>query len=159
MKFKSDKQRKAVMAKLRGLATFYRPINIKNKGVFYRGTAKGRGVGTGALGKGVYITWDKGAAEAFSRISAQKNKYDLSSAKVTKYKLPKDLKLLDANSKTMQNIKVKLGVAPRDKVGDPIFATALRREILKKGKYDGVISDDKYDGIVIFNEEKLKRQD
>ena len=35
-------------------------IYRKNKGIFYRGVGKGgKGTGLGALGKGVYITWDR----------------------------------------------------------------------------------------------------
>ena len=43
-------------------------IYKKNKGVFYRGVGRsGKGTGLGALGKGVYITWDRGMAQAYAK--------------------------------------------------------------------------------------------
>jgi len=135
-------------------AKFYNPLWQKNKGKFYRGTSGGKGVGmSGVLGKGLYVTWTEGMASAFANISKEKNN---GKAVVEEYQLPKDLKLLDAQSKTMMDTKRGLGVSPLDKIDDPVFAYALTDEIQRKG-FDGVISDDVADGIVIFNPEKIKK--
>lgn len=131
-------------------AEFYPFLWKQNKGIFYRGTSDGKGVGGGVLGEGKYFTWKKGMAEAFAKISAQEHGRE---PKVEEEKLSKDLKLLDAKSKTFFEIKKSLGVNPFDKVGDPFFAKVLTEEVKKKG-YDGVISDDVADGLVVF-EKKL----
>lgn len=136
-------------------AVFYKSLWDKNKGVFYRGTSeKGKGVGFGVLGEGTYLTWDRGMAKAFSVISAEKNKEEW--GKVNSFKLPKNLKLLDAQSKTMVDFKKGLGLKGWEKTGDPLFVRLLTERFKKRG-YDGVISDDVADGIVIFNPEKIKK--
>jgi len=132
--------------KLKDQAVFYDSLWDNNKGIFYRGTANGKGLGVGVLGHGTYVTWKKGMAEAFAEISAQQTK---GTPRVEEIKLSKDLKLLDAQSKTMFDIKKKLGVSPFEKVGDPFFARVLTEEIRKLG-FDGVISDKVADGIVVF---------
>ena len=39
----------------------------ENKGIFYRGqSSTGKGQGFGMLGLGIYLTWDKGVAQAFA---------------------------------------------------------------------------------------------
>ena len=132
--------------KLPDQAKFYDSLWIQNKGVFYRGTSGGKGLSMGVLGAGTYVSWKEGMAKAFAKISAMKNQGE---PKVEEIKLSKDLRLLDAQSKTFNDIKRKLGVNPFEKVGDPLFARVLTEEVKMLG-YDGVISDDVADGIVIF---------
>lgn len=138
---------------LKDKAKFYAPLYKKNNGIFYRGVSNNKGVGASVLGDGKYVTWDKGMAEAFAKISHEENKGE---AIVESYKLDKDLKLLDAQSKTMGDIRKNLGVSPYDKVSDPMFARILTHDIKEKG-YDGVISDDKADGVVIFDKTKMRK--
>jgi len=138
---------------LKDKARFYEPLYKKNKGVFYRGVSGDKGVGVAALGEGKYVTWDREMAEAFAKISKEEHG---GTPTVEAYKVDKDLILLDAQSKTMVDIKKSLGVKSYDKISDPMFAKALTYEIKEKG-YDGVISDDKADGIVIFDDTKLHK--
>lgn len=141
--------------RLPDLANFYDSLWQKNNGVFYRGYAKiddeKVGMGSGVLGAGRYYAWDRGVAKAFSEIASEEKG---GSPRIEETTLPRDLKLLDAQSKTMIDLKRSLGVEPFEKVGDPLFARVLTAEIKKRGEYDGVISDDKFDGILIFEKDK-----
>lgn len=138
--------------RLKDQAEFYDFLWERNEGIFYRGTSNGKGLGFGVMGKGIYISWERGMAKGFANISSEKIG---GKPKVIRYKLPKDIKLLDAQSKTMGDIKRSLGVQSWDKIGDKVFASILTHEIQKRG-YDGVISDSVADGIVIFDESKVQ---
>jgi hypothetical protein len=127
---------------LSDVAKFYPRLHERNKGRFFRGTSGGKGQGFGALGAGLYLSWDKKMAAAFGK-------------DVAVYELPKDLKLLDAQSKTMFDFKATMGFKPWEYSGDPMYARALKMMAEQKG-YDGVISDELAEGIVVFDEKKVK---
>ena len=72
-------------------------------------------------------------------------------ARVEEYKLTRtNLNILDTSSKTFFDIKSKMGVDPFAKIADPMFARILRLEMQDLG-YDGAISDNKADGMVLFD--------
>ena len=49
-------------------ASIWKFLYSKYKGEFYRGVSeKGTGVGLGALGVGVYLTWEEGMAKVFAK--------------------------------------------------------------------------------------------
>ena len=144
---------KPKIGRLAGQADFYNSLWERNKGVFYRGTAGGSGLGFGVLGEGLYVTWEKGMANAFARIGAEEHGGKVS---VKEIKLPRDLKLMDYQGKECWEIRKSMGVESRyDKIGDPMFAKLFTYEMEKKG-FDGAISDDKADGIVIFDPKRVK---
>jgi hypothetical protein len=132
---------------------FYYYLWDRNKGIFFRGSSSNsKETGFGVLGAGIYVTWEKGAANAFAKISSGKIGGE---SVVKKYKLPRDIKLIDWESSEMWEIRQSLGVKNRwDKFGDKVFAHALTYEVEKRG-YDGVISSNAFDGIVIFDSSKL----
>jgi hypothetical protein len=105
------------------------------------------------MGEGIYLTWDKSMAEAFANISSSKN---VSRGRVLAYKIPEDLKLLDYEGKTSHDIKNSLGVKPFDNISDPVFAKIFTMEAKKRG-YDGVISEEKANGLVIFDSSKIQK--
>lgn len=139
----------AFKTKLSGRAEFYNSLWDRNKGIFFRGTSGGKGIGFGALGKGTYVSWDEGVAKAFAKISSEKNG---GKPQIQKIHLDKNLNLLDSRSKVYGDIKRELGVQPYDKIDDPFFASLLTEKVKEKG-FDGVISDDRFDGIVVFNKQ------
>lgn len=102
-----------------------------------------------ALGFGKYLTWEKSMAEAFGELAC-------SSYVIERYKLPPDIKLLRSESKEMCDLKRRMGFGCRDNIADEIAARILTHEIKKLG-YEGVISDSYVDGLVVFDEKKLKR--
>jgi hypothetical protein len=129
-------------------AEFYAYLYKKNKGIFYRGEgADGHGVGMGALGAGLYVTWEKAMAKAFA---------DRQNSHVFKYKLKPGLKLLDAQSRTMAWLKAEMGFHPWEYSDDPMYALMLTDKVRSLG-YDGVISDKLADGLVIFNAKNAKK--
>ena len=135
-----------------GQAKFFTSLWDKNKGKFFRGQLKGgEGLGFGVLGRGVYLTWDKRMADAFGQIMKTEKGGTVETITV---KIPRDLKLLDKDSKIFRDAKEELGVGRFEDVGSPLFGHALTRIIQSKG-YDGVISDSVADGLVIFDESKI----
>lgn len=139
--------------KLPGLATFYDYLWKKNKGKFYRGTSsKGATTGVGVLGLGLYVTWEKGMAEAFAQNAGM---LDKSKPLIITYKLPENLKLLDSESKVFFDFKRKVGLDPASSYSNPLQARFLTNELKRVG-YDGVISDELATGIVIFDSAKAK---
>jgi len=138
---------------LEGQAPFWDNLWKQNKGVFYRGTSgTGTGLGFGVLGDGLYVTWDRGIARAFGEISGKGRGFQ-----VNRYRLPRDLKLMDYQGNECWEIRKNMGIQNRwDKIGDPMFSRIFTFEIKKRG-YDGVISDNKADGIVVFDSTKVKR--
>jgi len=131
-------------------ASMWDYIYKKNKGVFYRGVGRsGKGTGLGALGKGVYITWSEGMAQAYAKRQG-------SGGEVKKYKLKRGLKIADAEAdKDFEEVKAEMGFAKHQFSDDPMFAGMLTM-MLKDKKYDGAVSDDVAIGICIFDEKNLK---
>ena len=131
-------------------ASMWDYIYKKNKGVFYRGVGRsGKGTGLGALGKGVYITWSEGMAQAYAKRQG-------AGGEVKKYKLKRGLKIVDAEAdKDFEEVKAEMGFAKHQFSDDPMFAGMLTM-ILKKKKYAGAVSDDVAIGICIFDEKSLK---
>ena len=129
-------------------------IYKKNKGVFYRGVGRsGKGTGLGALGKGVYITWDRGMAQAYAKRQG-------AGGEVKEYQLKRGLKIVDAGGmgqpdQDFIDAKAEMGFAPNQFSDDPMFAGALTM-LLKKKKFDGAVSDDVAIGICIFDAKNLK---
>jgi len=131
-------------------ASMWDYIYKKNKGVFYRGVGRsGKGTGLGALGKGVYITWSEGMAQAYAKRQG-------SGGEVKKYKLKRGLKIVDAEAdKDFEEVKAEMGFAKHQFSDDPMFAGMLTM-MLKDKKYDGAVSDDVAIGICIFDAKNLK---
>jgi len=132
-------------------SNFYRTLYRKQKGIFYRGEPKkgGRsGIGFGALGNGIYLTWEEGMANAYASHT---------SGVVNKYKVKNGLKIADVMGDDIINIKANLGFGPYDYTKDKFFNNALTFE-LKKLKYDGAISTDGAEGLVIFDDKDVKLQ-
>ena len=131
-------------------ASMWDYIYKKNKGVFYRGVGRsGKGTGLGALGKGVYITWSEGMAQAYAKRQG-------AGGEVKKYKLKRGLKIVDAEAdKDFEEVKAEMGFAKHQFSDDPMFAGMLTM-MLKEKKYDGAVSDDVAIGICIFNAKNLK---
>lgn len=139
--------------KLPDVAEFYDYLWKENDGVFYRGVSNGREEGYGELGKGIYFAWDEGVATTFGQISAYRRN---ETPKLITAKLPRDLKLLDSDSATMKKIKAELGLKSYEKIVDyPILSMNVTRKVQERG-YDGVISDNKYDGLIIYDKDKVE---
>ena len=131
---------------------FYDAVWKLNKGVFYRGESGKGGVGYGMMGKGVYVTWEKTMAKVFARMAAQQHG---GTPIVKRYRLPKDIKLLDWDSPEMVKIRSMGGLNPFEKYGDPMVANVFTSLVKDKG-YEGVVSDKAVEGIVVFDPAKLK---
>ena len=127
-------------------------IYKKNNGVFYRGVGRGgKGTGVGALGKGVYLTWEEGMARAFAKRQG-------AGGEVKKYKLKRGLKIVDAEAdEDFAEVKAEMGFEKHQFSDDPMFAGMLTM-LLKKKKYDGAVSDDVATGIVIFDKKNVKEK-
>ena len=140
----------AILAEIKDEAKFYASMYRKNKGIFWRGAGKGgKGIGMGAIGKGVYVTWEKGMAKAFAQLHGQ-------GGTVEAYKLKKGLKMLDAQSKTMADIKKSMGFEPWEYSDAPLFANIITGTAKKAG-FDGVVSDKVADGIVVFDPKDMEK--
>jgi len=148
----ASKERHVASVRVGGLdgeAKFYRGLHRRNKGIFYRGargTGKGQGSGVGALGEGLYVTWDRYMAEAFATMSG---------GEVFEYELPANLKLLDAQSPVMGGIREEMGFKPWEYSDDPMFARIVTIEAKQRG-FDGVIGDQVAEGICVFDPRKAK---
>ena len=125
-------------------------IYKKNNGVVYRGVGRGgKGTGVGALGKGVYLTWEEGMARAFAKRQG-------AGGEVKKYKLKRGLKIVDAEAdEDFAEAKAEMGFEKHQFSDDPMFAGMLTM-LLKKKKYAGAVSDDVATGICIFDEKNVK---
>ena len=121
----------------------------KHKGVFYRGEGKGgKGTSLGALGAGIYLTWDKGMADFFaSRLG--------SGGTVKKYKVKSGLKIADVVGKDVIAARAEMGFGPSEYGGDAMYANLMTRNLKKLG-YHGVVSDEVAEGIVIFDKKNVK---
>ena len=122
---------------------WYTALHRKQKGMFYRGEdpkTRRSGAGLGALGTGLYLTWEVGMAKAYSRLATK--------GSVVKFKVPSNLKIADAYGKDMMDVKKKMGIDGYS--ADPMYAKALTFELKRMG-YDGVVSDKVAEGLVIFD--------
>ncbi len=141
------------MARLKS-SELFKSLHKRNNGIFYRGTASGKGMGESvALGKGLYVTYDRKVAEAFADIivSSKGGK-----PVIEKFKVPSNIKILDRESKTFIDIKKKYGLKAWENPANDLRATLITRDVRDVG-YDGVISQDSFDGLVIFNGKKIKK--
>ena len=132
-------------------AEFWPALHAKNKGIFYRGVgpnALSKDKYVGALGAGLYVTWDKDTARAFAGEDGT----------VIRYRLPVDLVLLDDMSRDMGKIKMTMGMNPWDVAAGRMFANVLRMEARALG-YEGGISSDRFTGIVVFDEDRAEALD
>ena len=117
----------------------------ENSGEFWRGIGStGQGHGLGALGKGVYLSWKEGMAQAFAGDGGE----------VKQYKVKPGLNIVDVEDKDFIDTKAQMGFQPWEYSGDPMFAGMLTMLLKDKG-YDGAISDDVATGIVIFDESNV----
>ena len=121
----------------------------KNKGVFWRGEGRGgKGTELGALGAGIYLTWSESMAGAFaSRLG--------SGGTVKKYKFKSGLKIADNRGDDFQNILTDMGFGRGTYGGDKMYANLMKRRLSRLG-YDGAVSDDVAEGIVIFDKKNVK---
>jgi len=134
--------------------SLYRNVWENNKGIFYRGASTLGGTGDAVLGNGMYFSWSKNMANAFANISVQMVG---GSPQVTEFKLSKNLKMLDFQSNECWKIRKNLGVQNRwDKISDPLFNKLFTADVKSLG-YEGVISDDKADGLVVFDSLKIEK--
>ena len=125
-------------------AEWFKGLHAGNGGRFYRGargTGAGCGSGLGALGRGIYLTWDEGMAEWFA---------ERSGGTVYTYEIDAGLNLLDSKSAVMAEIKAIYGLALHEYCDHPGYSDAITREVKARG-YEGVISDNVAEGLVIFD--------
>jgi hypothetical protein len=130
---------------------FYQTLYSRQKGIFYRGEPKkgGRsGVGFGAMGNGIYLTWEEDMANAYADYAGK-------GAVVNTYKIKKGLKIAELMSQDVIDVKAKLGFGPTEYSDDKFFNNAFTFE-LKRLKYDGVVSTDGAEGIVIYDKKNVK---
>jgi len=120
----------------------------RNDGVFYRGQKLSRGVGTGlgALGNGVYLTWEPSMAKAFAK------EVD---GEVKEYRVKPGLKMADSAGEDFGEIKQSMGFQPWEYSDDPMFGGMLTMGLKDKG-YDGAVSDNPAEGIVIFDPKNVE---
>ena len=131
-------------------ADFYQHLYKQEDGQFYRGEGKGgKGLGLGALGKGIYLTWTESAANAFSI-------HHGADGEIVKYKVKPGLKIADYQSKEVSDIKAKMGFQPWEYSGDQMYSAILTMD-LKEAGYDGVVSDKAVEGLVIFDASNVTR--
>ena len=131
-------------------AEFYQHLYNKEDGTFYRGEGKGgKGLGLGALGRGVYLTWTESAANAFSV-------HHGADGEIVKYKVKPGLKIADYQSDEVADIKAKMGLKPWEYTGDKMYSAILTMD-LKEAGYDGVISDKAVEGLLIFDASNVTR--
>lgn len=127
-------------------AKWYKALHRRQKGIFYRGVPpSGKGSDIGALGAGLYVTWNRGVAQFFAK-----------GGDVIEYELPVGLKLLDSKSGFMADIKAKMGIKPWEYIEGKMFANLVASDVKRAG-YDGVISDNPAEGLVIFDKRKVQR--
>ena len=128
---------------------WYKSLYRKQKGIFYRGEdpkTRKSGAGLGALGTGIYLTWEESIAKAYANLGSK--------GVVVEFKVPANLKLADSKGEDFLSVLEKMGITGYS--ADPMFAKALTFELKKMG-YDGVVSDDKIEGLVIFEPRKVKK--
>ena len=129
---------------------WYKSLYRKQKGIFYRGEdpkTRKSGAGLGALGTGIYLTWDSNTANAYANLAKGKGV-------VVSFKVPSNLKLADSKGEDFISVLEKMGISGYS--ADPMFAKAVTFELKRMG-YDGVVSDDKIEGLVIFEPKRVKK--
>ena len=129
---------------------WYKSLYRKQKGIFYRGEdpkTRKSGAGLGALGTGIYLTWEESTANAYANLAQGKGV-------VVSFKVPSNLKLADSKGEDFISVLEKMGISGYS--ADPMFAKAVTFELKRMG-YDGVVSDDKIEGLVIFEPKKVKK--
>ena len=133
--------------------SWWKALVGRQKGLFYRGVpASGRGSGLGALGEGLYITWEKGIAGFYANSQGNprgKKGY------LYPYKIPASLKMMDEYSDDFGQIKEEMGLRRKDYSDSPMYARVLTMKAKELG-YDGIVSSDLATGAVIFNPSKAK---
>jgi len=120
----------------------------------YRGdTTAGRigGSGLGVLGTGVYLTWDENAASGFARIAADKYGGE---PIVNTYSIALGLNILERHAQDWVDVMASLGLDQWANMAGETFSAILTSKFRELG-YDGVISSDPYDGLVIFDSENV----
>lgn len=119
------------------------------EGNLYRGSTDAiiGGSNLGVLGAGVYLTWEEKTAQAFARIAV--DKYG-GQPVVDSYKIKPDLNILSRSSDVWAALMRSLGFEPWDNVNSPQFSAHITNVLSEKG-YDGVISHDPFDGLVVFD--------
>ena len=128
---------------------WYKSLYRKQKGIFYRGEdpkTRKSGAGLGALGTGIYLTWEESTANAYANLAGK--------GVVVSFKVPSNLKLADSKGEDFISVLEKMGISGYS--ADPMFAKAVTFELKRMG-YDGVVSDDKIEGLVIFEPKKVKK--
>jgi hypothetical protein len=121
----------------------------RNDGVFYRGqrsSGRGGGTGLGALGNGVYLTWSSSMADFFAK------EVD---GEVKEYRVKPGLKMADSAGADFGEIKQSMGFQPWEYSDDPMFGGMLTMGLKDKG-YDGAVSDNQAEGIVIFDPKNVE---
>ena len=120
----------------------------KYKGTFYRGvSSKGIGVGLGALGMGVYVTWTESMAKTFAKQHGI-------GGEVKRFQVKRGLKMVDVQDQDFADVKKKMGFEPWEYSDTMGYSMSLTKE-LKKLKYDGVVSDKEVEGILIFDKKNV----
>ena len=129
-------------------ASLWKFLYGKYKGEFYRGVSeKGTGVGLGALGAGVYLTWEERMAKVFA-------KHHGVGGEVKKFKIKRGLKMVDVQDKDYADVKKGMGFEPWEYSDTMGYATLLTRG-LQKLKYDGVVSDKAVEGVIVFDKKNI----
>ena len=144
------KKFKSFLAEAVKSPNWYKSLYKKQKGIFYRGEdpkTRKSGAGLGALGTGIYLTWEESTANAYANLAQGKGV-------VVSFKVPSNLKLADSRGEDFISVLEKMGISGYS--ADPMFAKAVTFELKRMG-YDGVVSDDKIEGIVIFEPKKVKK--
>ena len=117
-----------------------------NQQKYWRGQkSTGEGVGQGNLGSGIYISEEKGMAQAFA---------DEVKGAIYPYALKEGVKLLNADSKEFINIKKDLGLEYWEAPPYKGISDEITKQVKALG-YDGVKSLDRATGIVVFDKENL----
>ena len=145
----SDPANQLIQGKTGLYETIYQWGDNGNPGVFFRGEGPGgkSGASIGALGDGIYLTWEQGMAEAFAGLSGTEGV-------VRKYKVKEGLKIAQEGSEDLTNARQQLGFGETEYSGDPGYAKALKSLLEAKG-YDGAISPDGATGLVIFDPKNI----
>ena len=146
-KKKSKKKRHGVWKRVKEAEnqTMWDFLYKQDDGKFWRGIGStGQGHGLGALGKGVYLSWEKGMAKAFA-----------GDGEVKQYKVKQGLNIVDVEDKDFIDAKAQMGFQPWEYSNDPMYAGMLTMGLKEKG-YDGAVSDDVATGIVIFDEKNVE---
>lgn len=145
----SDPANQLIQGRTSLYETIYQWGDNGNPGVFFRGEGpEGKsGASIGALGDGIYLTWEQGMAEAFAGLSGTEGV-------VRKYKVKEGLKIAQEGSEDLTNARQQLGFGETEYSGDLGYAKALKSLLEAKG-YDGAISPDGATGLVIFDPKNI----